>query len=363
MIAELSIVVPTFNERVNIPKLVERVADALKDVAWEMIVVDDDSPDGTAEVAKEISRRDERVRCIRRVNRRGLSGACIEGILSSSAPFVAVMDADLQHDETILPRMYERVRSGEVDLVVGSRYVDGGSADAGFSSSRAQISRWGTALARRALHTELNDLMSGFFMLRREVVEDIAPQLADSGFKILADIIASAGHPLRIEEIGFKFRERTGGESKLDAKVGLDFIGLILNKATNGLIPLRFIFFALVGVSGVLVHLLTLRIAMALFEESFFTAQTVATVVAMTTNFFINNAVTYRDARLKGVIPVLRGLLLFYLVCAIGAVANVGIATWVFDNYESWFVAALTGVAMGSVWNFALSSFFVWRKS
>jgi len=370
VIAELSIVVPTFNERVNVPKLVERVADALKGIAWEMIVVDDDSPDGTSQVAKDIARRDERVRCIRRVNRRGLSGACIEGILASSAPVVAVMDADLQHDETILPRMYERIRSGEIDLVVGSRYVEGGSADAGFSSFRARISRWATALAKRALRAEFNDLMSGFFMVQRDLVERIAPKLADSGFKILADIVASTKHPLRIEEIGFRFRERTGGESKLDAKVGLDFLGLILNKATNGLVPIRFIFFALVGVSGVAVHLGVLRLAsFLLFEDSFaakdsFTvSQTIATIVAMTTNFFINNAVTYRDARLKGLIPVVRGLLMFYLVCAIGAVANIGIATWVYDNYESWFLAALTGVAMGSVWNFALSSFFVWRKS
>lgn len=363
MIAELSIVVPTFNERVNVPKLVERVAETLQGVSWEMIFVDDDSPDGTATIAKEIARRDERIRCIRRVNRRGLSGACIEGILSSSAPIVAVMDADLQHDETILPRMLERMQSGDVDLVVGSRYVEGGSADAGFSNYRAQISRWATVLAKRALRAEFNDLMSGFFMVKRDLVEGMAPQLADSGFKILADIVASAGHPLRIEEVGFKFRERTGGESKLDAKVGLDFIGLILNKATHGLIPLRFIFFALVGVSGIVVHLVTLRIAMVLFNGSFTESQTVATVVAMTTNFFINNVVTYRDARLKGVIAITRGLLLFYLVCAIGAVANVGIASWLFDTYESWLLASLVGIVMGSVWNFALSSFFVWRKT
>ena len=363
MIADLSIVVPTFNEKVNVAKLVERVAAALEGVAWEMIFVDDDSPDGTARVVKEIARDDQRVRCIRRVNRRGLSGACVEGILSSSAPVVAVMDADLQHDETILPRMYDRMRSGEVDLVVGSRYVDGGSADAGFSTFRARISRWATTLAKRALHADFNDLMSGFFMVQRDLVENIAPQLADSGFKILADIVASAGHRLRIEEIGFKFRERTGGESKLDAKVGLDFLGLILNKATHGLIPIRFIFFALVGVTGVLVHLAALRIAMVPFQAPFTDAQTVATIVAMTSNFFINNAVTYRDAQLKGPIPILRGLLLFYMVCAIGAVANIGIASWIYDNYESWFLAALAGVAMGSVWNFAVSSFFVWRKT
>ncbi len=363
MIVELSIVVPTFNERLNLPTLIERTGAALDGVAWELIIVDDDSPDGTASLGKEIASRDPRIRCIRRVNRRGLAGACIEGMLSSSAPFVAVMDADLQHDETILPRMLARMRSGEVDLVVGSRYVPGGSADGGFSSLRAWISRWGTVVAKRALNVELNDLMSGFFMVRRELVEFIAPQLVDSGFKILVDIIASAEQPLRIEEIGFRFRERTSGESKLDSRVGLDFVGLVLNKATHGVLPLRFIFFTLVGVSGVLIHFAVLRFSMALFEVTFTTAQTLATIAAMTTNFLINNAVTYRDARLRGVIAITRGLLLFYLVCAVGAVANVSVASWIYDNYELWFLAAMTGIAMGSVWNFALSSFFVWRKT
>ena len=363
MIADLSIVVPTFNERVNLPTLIERVSAALGDINWEMIVVDDDSPDGTSTTVKEIARKDPRIRCIRRVNRRGLAGACIEGILSSAAPYVAVMDADLQHDESILPRMFERMTSGAVDLVVGSRYVAGGSADAGFSDFRAKISRAATTLAKKALNADLNDLMSGFFMVKRDLVESIAPRLADSGFKILADIVASAPHPLRIEEIGFKFRERHDGESKLDAKVGLDFIGLILNKATHGAVPIRFIFFALVGGSGVLIHLAALRVAMVFFDESFMASQSIATIIAMTSNFFINNGVTYRDARLKGLAAITRGLFLFYVVCAIGAVANVGIATWFYESYESWFLASLIGVTMGSVWNFALSSLFVWRKS
>lgn len=358
--AELTLVIPTFNESGNLRELIRRVDIALAGVAWEMIVVDDNSPDGTWALGKEISREDPRVRCLRRVNRRGLAGACIEGMLASSAPVVAVMDADLQHDERILPNMLERIKGG-ADLVVGSRHVEGGSADAGFSAGRAAISRFATQMAKRALKAEFNDLMSGFFMIRREIVEACAPELTPAGFKILADLVASAHGRLKVEEVGYTFRERNAGESKFDVKVGLDFLGLMLNKASGGRIPVRFIFFALVGASGVGVHMAVLYAALAL-RLNFDIAQSAAVLVAMTTNFFINNAITYRDAKIKGVGPLLLGLIYFYGVCAIGAVANVGVADFLFNRYGFVTVAALAGVVMGSVWNFALSSLFVWRK-
>ena len=306
----LTIVVPTFNERRNLEELVRRVAEALPGVDWEMVFVDDDSPDGTAEIAKAIARRDPRIRCLRRVNRRGLSGACIDGILSSSAPYVGVMDADLQHDETILPRMLERLTSGEADLIIGSRHQDGGSADEGFSARRAAMSRAAIRMARWALKTDITDITSGFFMLRREIVDRVAPALLPSGFKILADIVGSVEEPLRVAEIGYTFRSRKAGESKLDAKVSLDFLGLIVNKVTRGLIPVRFILFAIVGALGVFVHLTVLRLALAIPGMEFVTAQSIATVVAMTSNFFINNQFTYRDAKLRG-FAMLRGLFFF----------------------------------------------------
>ncbi|WP_244593089.1 glycosyltransferase [Rhodoblastus acidophilus] len=360
MAAELTLVIPTFNESANLRELIRRVDVALSGVAWEMIVVDDDSPDGTWTLAKQVSREDSRVRCLRRVNRRGLAGACIEGMLASAAPIVAVMDADLQHDESILPKMLEKIRGG-AELVVGSRHVEGGSADNGFSARRAAISRIATALAKRALRAEFSDLMSGFFMIRREIVEECAPRLSSAGFKILADLVASAPRRLKVEEVGYMFRERLAGESKFDIKVGLDFIGLMLNKVSGGRIPVRFIFFALVGATGVGVHMATLYAALALGLDFDF-AQSAAVVVAMTTNFFINNAITYRDAKIRGFGPMLLGLMYFYGVCAIGAVANVGIADLLFNRYGFITFAALAGVVMGSVWNFALSSLFVWRK-
>ncbi|MDH7796702.1 MULTISPECIES: glycosyltransferase family 2 protein [unclassified Beijerinckia] len=358
----LTIVVPTFNERGNIAELVRRVDAAFGPAGgWEMVFVDDNSPDGTAELAKQLADADPRVRCLRRVHRRGLSGACIEGMLSSAAPYVAVMDADLQHDEAILPRMLQRLEAGQLDLVVGSRLAGDGSATGGLSAKREASSRIVATIVGRFFPRGVNDVLSGFFMMRREAFDRLAPQLEQSGFKILADILITAGDSLRTEEIGFDFRPRHAGESKLDSRVVLDFAGLLLNKLTRGLLPVRFVFFAIVGASGVVVHLIVLRLALITAGLSFAVAQSLATLVAMTWNFYINNQITYRDSRLHGGAFVY-GLLLFYLVCGIGAVANVGMANWLFMREPTWWLAGIAGAAVGAIWNYALSSSIVWRK-
>lgn len=358
----LTIVVPTFNERGNIAELVRRVDAAFGPAGgWEMVFVDDNSPDGTAELAKEMANADPRLRCLRRVHRRGLSGACIEGILSSSAPYVAVMDADLQHDETVLPRMLQRLEAGNLDLIVGSRLSGDGSAGGGLSAKREASSRLVAAIVARFFPRGVSDVLSGFFMMRREVFDRLAPQLEQSGFKILADILITAGDSLRTEEIGFDFRPRHAGESKLDSRVVLDFAGLLLNKMSRGLLPVRFIFFAIVGASGVVVHLIVLRLALITAGLSFPVAQSIATLVAMTWNFYINNQITYRDSRLRGG-AFFSGLLLFYLVCGIGAIANVGMANWLFMREPTWWLAGIAGAAVGAIWNYALSSVLVWRK-
>jgi len=359
---ELSIVIPTYNESGNIVEVIRRISCALKEISWEVIVVDDDSPDGTATFAKELAQNDSRIRCLRRVNRRGLAGACIEGMLSSAAPYVAVMDADLQHDESILPEMLSLLRSDKVDLAVGSRHVAGGSSQEGFSNSRRLISRFSINAARLVLRTDVRDLMSGFFAIRRDRFDAIAPLLLTSGFKILADIIGSSPTSLRTAEVGYRFRERVSGASKLDARVALDFGALLINKLTRGLIPVQFVFFAVVGTLGAIIHLAVLRSALiAAPGIEFGFAQALATLVAMTCNFLINNKITYRDQQLyRG--AIFRGLLLFYLVCSLGAVANVSIGSWVFDRSHIWWLAGLSGLMIGSVWNFTLSSLFVWRR-
>jgi dolichol-phosphate mannosyltransferase len=356
---ELSVIIPTFKERGNVGTLVGRLGAALVGIGWEAIFVDDDSPDGTAEAVKEIAAQDPRVRCLRRVSRRGLAGACIDGMLLSSAPFVAVIDADLQHDESVLPRMLATLRTGTTDLVVGSRYVAGGSA-AGLSDRRGSLSRMATSLARAFTGVPLSDPMSGFFMMRRDRFDPIAAKLSPYGFKILLDIALTAGPSLRVAEAPYTFAPRTHGESKLDAQVALDFAGLLLGKLTGGAVTPRFLSFAMVGGIGVFVHLAALRVGLALFGLAFGPAQALATFVAMTGNFFLNNSLTYRDTRLRG-LAMLRGLLGFYAVSAVGALANVGIASWLYAYQPVWWIAGLAGAAMGIVWNYAMSTLFVWR--
>ncbi len=356
---EISVVIPTFNESGNIAELVRRIAETLAGVAWEVIVVDDDSADGTADIVDAIARRDHRVRCIRRIGRRGLSSACIEGFLSSSAPYLAVIDGDLQHDETVLATMLDRLRGGEIDVVVGSRYVEGGGVG-DWDARRAQLSRLSTALAKRTLRVVLSDPMSGFFALRREVVHDLVRDLSGVGFKILLDIFASTPRPLRVCELPYEFRSRQAGESKVDGMVALDFLTLLLQKRVGRFIPSRFIYFSVVGGTGVLVHLAVLSIAYKGLGLPFWSSQALATIAAMVGNFTLNNIITYRDQRLSG-LAWWRGLLMFSVACSVGAIANVGIASYIFGGGIGWLPSALAGIVVGTVWNYATTAFYVWR--
>jgi dolichol-phosphate mannosyltransferase len=354
----LTVVVPCFNERPNVAPLAARLAAALEGVVWEVVFVDDNSPDGTAAEARRLAERDWRVRCIRRVGRRGLSSAVIEGALSSSAAVIAVMDGDLQHDETKLGPML-RALEGDVDLVVGSRHAEGGDS-AGLSSRwRRLLSDAGIRLAQSLLPVRLSDPMSGFFMLPRPLFEEIAPRLTGKGFKILLDIALSAPRPLRVVEIPFRFTPRVAGESKLDVLVLAQFGALLLDKLFGGLLPLRFLSFAGVGALGVLVHLAVLAGLRGTVPISFEAAQASATLVAMIFNFQLNNLVTYRDQRLRGR-RFWRGLLLFVLVCGVGAAANIGIAQVLYRGHSGWNASGAVGAAIGVVWNYAVSATLVW---
>ena len=356
---ELSLVIPTFKERGNVPLLVERLKSALSGVEWEAIFVDDNSPDGTADEVRKLGETDARLRCIRRIGRRGLAGACLEGMLASQARYVAVMDADLQHDENLLAGMLNSLRGGECDLVVASRYLDAGSA-ASLSGARAGISRFASGLARLFLRVDLSDPMSGYFMIRRNAFEDLAPHLSSQGFKILLDIVATARGSLRVKELPLVFRERLYGESKLDARIVLDFVALVVSKLSNDAISFRFVLFCLVGLTGIVIHMAALQVAVATLLLSFEVSQTVATVAAITWNFVLNNVFTYRDQRLTG-LSFLTGLVRFQLICAVGAISNVGVATWIYEYDQDWWIAGLGGALMGAVWNYVVSAAFVWR--
>ena len=357
---ELAVVVPTFNEADNIEELHRRLVDVLSGVRWEMIVVDDDSRDGTPERARRLSHLGFEVRVLRRIGRRGLSTAVVEGMMATSARFIAVIDADLQHDEAVLKPMLEKLREGQVELVIGSRYIDGGGVGE-WDERRAWMSNLATTLAKVVVHADLSDPMSGFFMVTSEAVERSVRNLSGEGYKILLDLFASADPPLKFAEIPYVFRPRLHGESKLDVAVLWEYLVLLLDKSVGRYIPPRLLLFVLVGGSGVLVHFATFSAIFFSGLAGFVTSQTAATIVAMTSNYIFNNIITYRDARKRGW-RFLTGLLGFYAVCGIGLIGNVGIASYAFDRQYGWWLAVLSGIVVGTVWNYAASSIFVWNR-
>ncbi len=358
MSIELSIIIPTFNERENVSVLLERIEDVLRDIKWEVIFVDDDSPDKTAEHVRSIGKKDPRIRCVQRIGRRGLSSACIEGMLASNAQYLAVMDADLQHDESLLPEMYNTLKMENLDIVVGSRYVEGGGTGE-WSTIRKLISRMATWMGVFITKTELKDSMSGFFMLNRTFFEKTVHHLTGQGFKILLDLFASSPEKVRFKELPFIFKKRHAGESKLDTLVVWEYLLLLADKFIGRFIPVRFVLFVIVGFLGAFVHIAVLWVSMNFLHLEFLTSQVYATVIAMTMNFILDNFFTYHDRQLKGWTFV-KGLLSFYIACSIGAVANIQVAIFLFNQGVYWWLAGLLGAIIGAVWNYTITATFTW---
>lgn len=362
---QISVVVPTYNERNNIAILLKRVSEVLDEMNWEIIFVDDASPDGTADVVRALARQDRRVRLISRHNRRGLSSAVVEGTLAASADIVAVMDGDLQHDEGVLPQMYHTVVSGKAEIASASRFLQEDGAAGLSSATRLKMSNGGIKLANAAFGLDLTDPLTGFFVIRRDVLIRALPDLSEQGFKILLDLITSAKPRPRVAELPFRFRAREHGESKLDNKVMYDFFLFFLEKKIGHFLrlPARFLSFGIINTIGILLHLLILEVGLAWFGFSFAVAQLVATMLAMAFNYSANNLVTYNDRQLKGA-DFYTGFLIFALLCSVGVVANVGIATVLHVQYAdiAHELPALAGAMITAVWNYAATKLLVWGK-
>ncbi len=357
---QLSIISPAYNECDNIRPLVSAIAAAMGEARWELIVVDDDSPDGTVDEVFAIAHEGYPVRCIRRIGRRGLASAVVEGALAATAPVIAVIDADGQHDERLLPRMLSLIADGDNDLVIGSRHVEGGGVG-DWSKDRQAMSGFATWCANLVLGTGVSDPMSGFFAIRRDVFHACVHDLSQQGYKILLDIISSAPRELKIAELPYVFRSRTQGESKVDLMIMLEFLFLLIEKVTRGLIPPRFVLFSAVGGLGLLFHLAVLQ-ALKAAGATFLSAQATATIAAMTLNYVVNNSVTYRSQRLRGGRFVI-GYLVFCVVCSIGGIANIGVADLVLaGDGGSWAVAGIAGALMSAVFNFGVATQFVWTQ-
>tara|TARA_B100000287_G_scaffold201576_2_gene190402 strand:+ start:190 stop:1350 length:1161 start_codon:yes stop_codon:yes gene_type:complete len=358
----LSIVIPTFNEKDNISKIIEKLKKTLKSISYEIIFVDDNSPDGTSKEVKNFMKNTSKISLIHRIGRRGLAGAIIEGIFAANSDFVAVMDCDLQHDETKLLDMIDLFsKDTSLDIVIGSRFTETGEiSDKAFSKIREFGSRVTTILIKKILNIQSTDPLSGFFMVKRKTFLKSAETLQTQGFKILADFIATAGKSIEIKEVGYRFKNRTAGQSKMSFLTALELIGLVLSQVLKGRVSIRFILFCMVGLSGIVVQLFITGLAM-LFINQFPTSQTVGIIAAMTSNYFLNNIITFQERKLKS-LDLIRGLFSFYLICSLGAFANIAIATYVFNFSSNWLVSSFIGACFGAVWNFTLSSIFTWKS-
>lgn len=351
---EFSIVSPTLNERENIAALVQGIERAMGDAAWELIVVDDNSPDGTAELVRDLHCTDGRVRVLKRIGRRGLASACLEGWLASSAPYLAVIDADGQHDPGMLPALFGPLKEGRADLVVASRYAKGASIS-DWERRRAQHSRIATKITLELIPTGTTDPMSGFFALRREVMEDAAPRISGRGFKILLEILVASARPIRMREVPITFRPRVNGASKMSSPVIWDWLTLVVEGATRGAVSPRLFTYLSVGTAGLLVQLL---VAAVLFRGAglpFQAAQAVAVLSAVISNYSLNTWLTFADRR-RTRWTWASGLLAFTMVCGSGAAANWLLADFMFKAGAPWLLAAAAGAAVASVLNYVATS-------
>jgi dolichol-phosphate mannosyltransferase len=355
-----TIIVPAYNERQNIPLVVERLETLVVGRNWEVVFVDDDSQDGSLPVLMELARTKSHVRFIRRIGRRGLASACLEGMASSAADIFAVMDCDLQHDETILPKMLDAFDADpKLELTLGTRYAGEGAGVGNWSKARVFVSRFATNLGSLARKTELSDPMSGFFAIRREIFEETVRKMTGKGFKILLDIVLSAGRPLKTREFSYEFRTRQHGESKLDIVVGFEYLYLLADKIFGRFVPVSFVVYVLAGLSGLFLHIAALGMLFRLASVPFVRAQIIATLLAMVSNFLVNNSVTFRQQRLKGPI-LLPGLLAYMIICGLGSIVNIQAAEYLFENHIPWWFAGTMGALVGAVWNYAVSTQIVW---
>jgi dolichol-phosphate mannosyltransferase len=354
---ELAVIVPTFNERDNVVPIVGALQRALVGIDFEIIFVDDDSPDGTADAVRVLSRTTPNVRVIQRINRRGLASAVIEGMMASPAPYLAVIDGDMQHDEAVLPEMLAKLKAERLDVVVGSRNKGGGSMGA-FSAQRVRLSNLGRRISSLLSRVDISDPMSGFFIISRAYLDEVVRSLSAVGFKVLLDLLASSQRPVRFGEVGYTFRNRQFGESKLTLAVCLEYVELVLDKMVGDWIPVRYAFFGLVGAIGVVAQFVLVRWMNHYLP--FLTAQIAGSVIVMILNYFLNNRLTFRARRLHGWAWA-GGLAGFMVACSIGLFWNLSVVEGLRRFGAAWGLASLAGVVAGSVWNYGVSSMLVWR--
>jgi dolichol-phosphate mannosyltransferase len=359
---KVSIVLPTYNEKTNVVPISKHLLELDCLYNLEIIFVDDDSQDGTAEVVRELAHHHSEVRLIRRVGRAGLSSAIKEGILDATGDLVVVMDCDGQHDPATVLAALRQLQETGADLLIGSRFHPEAKI-LGLSAKRERNSIWANAVARFSLpgYRQLTDYMSGFFVCRLQAVLPYVRLIDVNGFKFLYELLAISGGRLKVAEVPLQFLPRISGESKLNLAVVWDLGISILHTLLLRSVPRRAISFALVGATGIATHLLIYFLIRHFFEATFEVAQLFSVVGAASTNFLINNILTFRNQQLKSW-SLLLGLLRFLLVTSMGMVANVGVSSALYHRTTGQpLVAMFAGIAVDFVWKYAASSRFVWN--
>ena len=355
----ISVIVPTYNERDNVVPLVERIDSALCGYDYEIVFVDDDSGDGTAEMASSLSSRYP-VRVIVRRDERGLASAVVEGLKQVQGQMVAVIDADLQHPPEVLAEMAKALENG-AEIAVASRYVKGGSCQ-GWGLMRRIISKGAVFLSHVLLPATrgVKDPMSGFFMLDRRVVEDA--DLKPTGYKILLEILMM-GHFRSVAEVPYTFKTRARGESKLNARQQIDYLKHIYSLMRRKGELLRFGKFCLVGLSGVLVNMGLLWLLTEVAGLFYLLSAAIGIETSIVSNFTLNDIFTFHDRRSSGLKPLLRRLGKFNLVSLGGVGINLAVL-WLLTEHLGlhYLLSNMCGIAVATLWNYSVNTMWTWKR-
>ncbi len=361
----LSLILPTYNEAENIEELLPKVQQALTGIEHEIIVVDDDSPDQTWRIARAMASKMQSVHVLRRIGRSGLSSAVVEGFLAAKGDVLAVMDADGQHDLSLLPKMYQATK--EADIAIGSRYIEGGSVGE-WDEQRYALSRLATRKATRLCRIKVKDPISGFFAIRHDEFDQVLPRLNPKGFKILLDILVHVEEDTTAKELPFRFGQRLHGDSKMSPQVQLQYIEYLYDVTIGRYLPLLFIKYCIVGGLGVLVHMMTYVAAASLLNGdgalpivNVSAALLIATEVAIYFNYLLNNVWTFARHRLRGWNAV-KGFVWYNFACLFGAFANLSITTFLYQNGTHELMSVFIGATVAAVWNYTISRMLTWRE-
>ena len=356
---ELSIIIPTYNEKGNLPHLFKRIDQSLPGINYEIIIVDDNSPDGTADMARKLS-SSYLIKVIVRQGKLGLGTAVVTGFGNASGDYLAVIDADLQHPPELLSELLQQVRNGS-ELVVASRYSHGGGMEK-WSFIRKLNSRGAIFMSHLLLPSsrEISDPMSGFFMLKRKLIEGV--DLKPRGYKILLEIAVQA-QPKNVSEVGFTFQNRTEGQSKFSVKEQYEYLRHLFSLMRRSGELTRVGKFVLVGGSGILVNegLLWLMTAHTGLDYRLANAMSIETSII--SNFIFNNYFTFADRRNSGSRVFFISLGRFNLVSLIGAGINL-VTTIILHQADGLpiLVANLIGIVLAMGWNYLANNWWTWDK-